>query len=245
MTTVIVITTRNYPFEKRKDYSYCLIPGMDDVLQRHIDLSDKKTLGQFQNLSQEVILEKSTELRRSLAWKHDKASWNGAMQTVMQQGFELVRIEREQDDSRFFVYVGPCTNGGFDISFGRDYTATILSAALKDLRDMNKTYERVILVAHDKDLVAFPVSGLVARTIFDGFHQIDELDDFTVLGFQHEDSDIIWSSIIRPICGCDGITPNDCGKFVELVDTLLVDMSPFYKMDSVTASYMQLLTERN
>ena len=243
MITLIVITTRDYPLEKREDYSYCSISGMDGVLQEHIDLSDSETVKSLQHYPL-IITQKPSEARRMLVWKHEKASWYNSMRTVMQQGFELVRIEQVQDDARFFVYVGPCTNGHFDISFGRDYTAAILSAALKDFTDMRMSYDRVILVAHDKDLVDEDGSGIVARTIFSGTPKFDDLDDFTVLKFQHEDSDRIWDSIIRPIR--DGhITPKDCIGFVELVDALLVDMSPFYEKDSVTASYMQLLTGCN
>ena len=242
--TIIVITTRDYPCKKRPYYSYPAIHGIDECFRRNIDLTDSKMSESIQDeleLTPSELEEHLDIVCRILVWEDLRASWckdDVFFDSVKEKGFSLIKIICGKDDSKFFIYVAPCTNGRLSLQFRRDYSATILNAALEDMKNSD-SYDRIVLVAHDKDLVEIDGSGLVPLSVFDGISSTSVIKNLKVLKFRHEDNDEIWKTIVRPIRD-DQISVEDCAKLVSLADSS-TDLFKYFLLDSVTASYEELL----
>ena len=248
--TIIIITTRDYPILHRDEFSYLDIPRVEKVMEKYVNLRDEECINRLRTrIEDESEIEAYPDIaRRVLVWEHERASWckdaDYFENKILEEGFKLIKLHlknENESDNAFYVYVGPCTNGQGELLFRREYTAAMLLTAIDDYDDKCDDCS-IVLVVHDKDIVDEDGTGPVTLPVFDKCEiPPNIMAVLKVLKFQHEDEDIIWKTIIRPIRDKD-FSEENCEALLRLIESFKdqdVKLSMYHAKDVVTKSYLE------
>lgn len=248
--TIIVITTRDYPCKHCDEFTCINIPNVENIMKKYVDLRDeyniKRLMCRVEDPSE--IDEFPEVARRVLVWEHERASWckdaNYFENIVLVNGLKIINIHpslKDNDETEFYVFVGPCTNGQGTLRFKREYTLAMLLTAIGNVPNFKKNEDSVILVAHDKDVVDESGSGLITQPIFEKCDMASQIPSkMKMLKYKHEEEENIWKTIIRPIRD-NNLSYADCTAFVSLVGSYRdqdMDLSSYDKANSVLNSYL-------
>ena len=248
---IIVVTTREYPCHLPTDYSLVSMPLGNDIVTSCVDLNNDEIIKPLKSeidKQPQALKEIPDQLKRILVWNDRRATFckeSGFFLKVRKEGFKMVYTRFENNEARYHVYIAPCTNGSLILPFKREYTAAVVKDAVNSFKQETglDSYERIIIIAHDKDIVAEDGCGPVARSVFcDCKNQPGEMNLIKVLKFQHEESDgnDIWRTFILPIKN-QNLKITDCENLVSLVDSFVnIDIVDGYSLhNEVTNSYLK------
>jgi len=249
--TILIITTRDYPCSPNEGFTYLDIPKIEEVMKKYVRPKDQGNLNRLL-----IRIEDESEIdefpdaaRRILVWEQRDASWckdtDYFENTVLAEGLKLAKKSLgENEGNKYIIYVGPCTNGQGELQFRREYSAAMLLTALEDCGSVEDV-DRIILVAHDKDIVDEDGCGPVPLAVFEkceASSMIPTSPQFQILKFQHEQgTDIVWETIIRPIRD-NTLSIASCDDFMKLVSSFReqnVEFSSLFRSDVTTKSYLE------
>ena len=242
---VLVVSTRDYPFNDQRDnYHKIKASALDEVIDKlSLDEETVKKIKSRVNGEEERYIRAA---KRDLCWgNYDHSSWNGEdwYPNSMLLGpipvFHFA-LEEENKDS-FFIYVGPCTNERLDNNAeirtlkSRAYTEGLIQSAINDFNDRyKKKIDQLIALVHGPDIIASgsgQVSGenlsLAKNNYLDepcrpvGNIYEEFKDCLILIRYQHDAIDQFYNLIVGPIV-TNNLTHDKCSLLLQKTGCLLL-----------------------